>query len=368
MPTLVICGEHCLFPLIFCSEHLVRFDADRNEWNESDVFDFEENAHQETSPASDEFDEWDELLHSEMDGPGTEVDLPPVAPLDTISAVLGVNQFSADSSLAEIWMGEAEFLQKRWGLELSEEVEQGEDRYSMRVGINKHQADLSVKQLFEAFVGNSSTSLPKEFDLSPNHEPLDNKFPHQSPASILNFRRHGEGYLVDVASSRWKLFIDDPVTLLQIEREEWHLPGRSLISNLVQKGIPFRVLYPLCQDGAVFYPHTGPPTHPPGASPSHINYLWYRLEVADFLKLYPHAHIAALSGGGIPWRIAVDALPIPQERDLVRPFHPDCCDQMSVDGKQFYWPRLEEEDIEMIIGMYKWSSKSSEIKADVIYS
>jgi hypothetical protein len=354
--------------LIFCSEHLVRFDADRNEWNESDVFDFEENAHRETSPTSDEFDEWDELLHSETDGPGTEIQIPPAAPLDTITAVLSVNQFFADPSLAEIWMGEAEFLQKRWGLELSEEVEQGEDYYSMKVGINKHQADLSVKQLFEALVGGSSTPLPREFDLSPDYASSDNEFPHQSPASVLKFRRYEGSYLVDVASSRWKLLINDPVTLLQIEREGWHLPDGGLVSNLVRKGIPFRVLYPLCQDGAVFHPHTGSPIHPPGSSPSHINYLWYRLEVADFLKLYPHAHIAALSAGGILWRIAVDVSPMPQERDVVRPFHPDCCDQVLVDGNTFYSPCLKEVDIEMIIGMYKWSSKSSENKADALYS
>ena len=367
-PTLVICGEYRLFPFVFCHKHTTRFDSELDEWNESDVFDFEENACRGTYPANDEFDEWDEFLRSETDGPGAEARIPATAPLETITAMISVNQFSTDPGLVGIWTDEAEFLQKRWGLVLSGMSELGDDFYSMKVGINKHQADLSVKHLFEALVSDGRTSLPAEFDLSPAHEPLENEFPHQSPTSILRVRSYEGIYLVDGVSPRWKLLIEDPITLLQIEREGWHLPDGNLVSNLVRKGIPFRVLYPLCQDGTVFYPHTGSLVHPPGSSPTHVNYLWYRLEVADFLKLYPHAHTAALSAGGILWRIAVDVLPMPQERDLVRPFHPDCCDQVLVDGKQFYSPTLKEVDVEMIIGMYKWSSKSSKSKACTLYS
>jgi hypothetical protein len=89
-----------------------------------------------------------------------------------------------------------------------------------------------------------------------------------------------------------------------------------------------------------------------------MDYLAHRLDVAQFFTLYPHAHAAALCAGGILWRIAVDALPLPAEHDLARSFHPDACEMQIVDGKSYWFPKLTEQEENEIVGMYKWARKS----------
>lgn len=359
-----------------------RFDSILNEWNYSEHFDFVENTLANPGLASDEF-ELDELMYlegaqaSNIHPPSEDRVLAPHSmdlvggeeagiPVDIQTSTLKLGWFVEslfayryllNQDLADTWLDDEDILLKRWGLTRSGVTENGPDNYSMKLGARKSQADLAVKELFNAVVKGESASLTADCDLSADHIPPEEEgFPSRSPNSVLHVVSSGKQYIAtihDGTTRPWKLSIEDPLTLLQIEREGWHLQADSLIWNLIQKGLPFKILYPTCQENTTFYSHQGPVIHPPGKRPTHIDYLSYNLDVADFFRHYPHAHVAALCSGGIAWRIAIDVLPI-------RPFHPKCCD-LRIIGDQRYWsPILTPQDVEVIVGVYKWSREFSQ--------
>jgi hypothetical protein len=164
------------------------------------------------------------------------------------------------------------------------------------------------------------------------------------------------GYLLsgdDGRSRGWKLLIQDPLTLLQIEREVWDSDPDALIINLVKKGLPFKVLNTDVLQGATFYDHRGPVVHPTGKPPGKIDYLAYRQELGDFFARYPHAYAAALCAGGILWRIAMDVLPLPRESDVTRQFNPYGCVSQTIGGSRYWTPKLTVCEEEVIVGVYK---------------
>lgn len=272
------------------------------------------------------------------------------------------SQFSADVDLVNGWLNEEDFLWKRYGIRAcSGQESHGLDKaFPMRLGLQKGPTDLSVHRLFQSLT--SKEALPRDCDLSPGYHHTDGGFPRLSHRSVLDVQRTEDGYLVSVSvdgSTRlWRLLIEDPLTVLQIEREGWDLRSDGLVSSLVRKGIPFEVLYPSCQRSATFHPHPGPIIHPDGRFPTRADYLAYRIDVGEFFQRYPHAYAAALCSGGILWRVAVDVLPFPDERQILRPFHPSACHERVIDGQRYWTPRLNEQEHEEIVGMHKWAGKS----------
>jgi hypothetical protein len=273
---------------------------------------------------------------------------------------LSACQFSVDKDLSDSWSYQADYLSKRFGLVgVSEQVDYGRnEHFPMGLGLCKGPVDVSVTALYDSVVG--SGNLPYECDLSPNFAPRDKGFPYRSPNSVLGVIRTTGGYLVtvnDEVPRPWKLFVNDPLTIIQIEREKWHLDCEGLVSNLVRKGIPFKIFYAYTQKDSTFHPHPGPVVHPEGKSPAYADYLAYCLDAADFFKHNPHAHAAALCAGGILWRIATDALPLPTEHKIVRPFDRRVCDEHTVHGKRYWTPKLTDEEVEEIVGVYRWARK-----------
>jgi len=273
-------------------------------------------------------------------------------------------QFSVDRDLANGWTAVDNYLSNRYGLrELSGQVEDGlSENFPIRLGLCKGSVlDLSASRLFSSAV--ESTALPRECDLSRDYESVDGGFPHRSPSNVLKVDLHETGYLVTISDNPtrpWKLLIEDPLTLIQIEREEWDLQADTLVLNLVLNGLPFNVLYPSCQRSGIFHKTRGPIVHPEGKCPTRVDYMTYLLDVADFFNSHPHAYVAALCAGGIFWRIAVDVLPLPTEREIVRPFNPRACTERTVNGKRYWSPKLTLEEEEVIAGVYKWAGKPSE--------
>lgn len=272
------------------------------------------------------------------------------------------SQSSTDSDWVNHWSDSEDFIQKRHGLLApSDQQDDGQDAtFPMRLGLPNGPVDLVMVALFESLT--NSRPLPRECDLSPECDLVDGEFqfPHRSPDSVLHISRFEESYLVTVGDHPWKLLINDPLTLIQIEREGWHLQYDGLISNLVRKGLPFEILFPSCQNGTAFYTHPGPVVHPNGKFPTRMDYLSHRLDVADFFKSYPHAHAAALCAGGILWRIAVDILPLPDEHKIARAFHPTACIKRTVDNRRYWTPVLTEEEQDEIVGVYKWAGKPNQ--------
>lgn len=335
------------------------------------MFNFTENVSSGGEFSSDEFDERDELMLLDLGTTSSvDVDIPRRDFHETFLETLHQAQHTVDHQLVDGWLHEDDFLLKRWGLTLSGITEDGEDHYSMKIGLWKGRADISMVHLFEAVTRGSSPSVTTDCDLSPHHKASDNKFPGSSPNNILRILPLESKYVLTVDDGtprNWKLLIDDPLVLLQVEREGWHLQADGLITRMVEKGLPFKVLYPSCQAGTAFYPNVGPILHPDGRSPTFTDYLAYRLDVADFFKIYPHAHVAALCSGNILWRIAVDVLPIPAEQDMIRPFNPSHCEVYIIDHQQYWTPILTDLDEQVIVGVHKWSGKLADNSPDPLY-
>lgn len=254
------------------------------------------------------------------------------------------------------WNDGNDYLYKRYGLEdVSEELAKEPPIWSATVGMPTAIPSTSVVELFNSFV--NKCWPPSICDLSPDLV-QGSKFPVRSPDSAISVHSSKHGYVVTVKRDPpvdWKLLIKDPLSLLQIEREEWDSNPSSLITNLITKGVPFQILHPRNLEGALFYPHPGPTVHPTGKRPEHVDYLAYGQELADFFTHYPHAYAVALSSGGIQWRIAMDVLPEPQESDITRQFHPDVCSSLTLDGCKYWTPRLTTKEMEVVVGVYKWA-------------
>jgi hypothetical protein len=331
-----------------------RFDCVLNQWNASEEFNFERNMHLNQELASDEMDEFEWIEEDPM-----AVDVPlPTFQEGSLLHQLETSQFSLDTGVAELWLDNHIFALKSWGLHLTGEEDPSCNKFfPRRLGLFTERPDTTLRRLFDGGL----KGLTADFDLHPSHPGRD-RLPQQLSGSVLHIQPVGKAYLLTVRDKDaypWKLLIEDPLVLLQIEREQWHLQPEGLVSNLIQKGLRFKILYPCYQEGATFYRNPGPVTHPMGKAPTHADYLAYRLEVAHFFELYPHAHVAALCSGGILWRIAVDVLPIPAESDLVHPFHEGACETLIINGRRYWSPILCLEDEEMIVGVYKWPGKSS---------
>ena len=275
------------------------------------------------------------------------------------------SQPSVDRDLTDSWSDPVEFLRKRYGLvELSGQVDHGRDpNFPMGLGLCKGPIDTSAASLFESVV--QPAHLPYECDLSHSYMPAEDVFPHWSPNSVLTICPVKEGYLVTINGRTvcpWKLLVNDPLTLLQIEREGWHLQRDGLVDNLIRKGLLFQILYPSCQSSTPPHADADPPLHTEGRPPTYADYLTYCLNVEVFFRLHPHAHAAALCVGGILWRIAIDALPPPAEHQIIRPFHPGGCTQHIVNGQHYWTPSLSVEEQEKIVGVFKWARKSHQEK------
>ena len=268
------------------------------------------------------------------------------------------SQFSPEPSLTYQWLNGEDFLSKRWGLCLAGVQDyNANERVCMRLGLPSGPVDIAITNLFEHIVAMGSLAPTTDWDLD-SARPTVFGSSTDNPYGSLSIQSIGEEYLLTIVGRPWKVLIKDALTMLQIKREEWHVNSEHLVSNLIQNGLPFQLLYPACQTDIPFHSNPGPVIHPEGKCPTRDDYLVYRLDVARFLMHNPHAHVAALCTGGILWRIAVDVLPIPTERRLAGPFHPDACYSVFLFGQQYWSPALSLEDEETIVGVYKWPGKS----------
>jgi hypothetical protein len=273
--------------------------------------------------------------------------------------VLRDSQYTVDPRLTDGWNDDCDFLWKRYGvkIDVEQEVHGVDEGLHLKLGLSKCFSDARAVELFASLV--AEIPLPAFCDLSKDYVCAKGGVPRRSPGSTLSIRRFQEAYLITISDGvDWRLLIEDPLTVLQIEREGWDLERSSLISNLITKCLPFKVLYPSCQVGAAFYPNPGPEFQPVGKAPAHGDCLAHRLDVADLFKYSPHTHAAALCAGGISWRIALDLLPFPAEHQIARSFHPRVCEKYRVDGRSCWTPKLTEAEEKEIAGVYVWAGKT----------
>ena len=194
-------------------------------------------------------------------------------------------------------------------------------------------------------------------DLSPDlmRNSLLTRQPHNSPIHATRLPG-SQGYLISIAEGwnvGWRLIIQDPLTVLQIKREGWADP-HDLINGLIKKGAPFRVLNSQALEGSRFYGNPDSTVGLGNEQPrEHLTYAAYQQHLRRYFIRHPHAYGAALSAGGILWRIAMDVLPSPNGSDIVRPFHQDLCVSSIMGGREYWTPRLTLLEKDIIVGVYK---------------
>jgi hypothetical protein len=378
-----------IFPFSF-SHWPARFDCYKNEWNYSEELNIKDNKPSEGSHCheTDEMDVEESYDVGEASGvvlmaleegevmddsddpfpeepPNSQKTYQAAFTNGVLERALHTCQFSTSPDLADNWTNIEDFLRMRYGLySLSgDDIPGPSDDFPLSVGLprddhrppgSRGDIDRSVYELFISFTNQSDP--PDEFDLCQT----GNNFFVRYPRITLKVQSFGEDYLITVDDNLprlWKLLIRDPLTVIQIFREQWDLADDNLIHNLVRKGLPFKILYPSRLQSAAFRTHPGSKIHLDGTSPTPADYLVYRLEVADMFKLYPHTYAAALCSGGILWRIAVDSLPPPTTRDLVRSFDRNVCDIHTIGGVSHWSPKLTSDEQDFIVGVYMWACK-----------
>jgi hypothetical protein len=292
---------------------------------------------------------------------GSHNEHPTPVPFDSRAQLeqLRSEQRNTSSELVSVWNDAGEFFRKRYGLleVSSDEAADMQRVWSTGLGLTLGAPSTSIVQLYNSF--GEGAWPPNICDASPNVDPRDSLL-IRSPGATLRISGVPDlgAYVVTLGGPRevdWRLLIQDPLTLLQIEREGWDRDQDTLVVNLIKKGIPFQILNPQKLEGAEFYDHLGPIVHPTGRAPEYVDYLAYRQELGDFFARYPHAYAAALSAGGILWRIAVDVLPMPDESDITRQFHPAGCISLLVNGVKYWTPKLTVQEEEVVVGIYKWA-------------
>ena len=278
---------------------------------------------------------------------------------DAVAKHLGAQPFKVSEWDVANWHDDSDFLAKRYGItETLGVVDTEKDKlWCKKLGLAATHPDESAVQLYDA-VAHQGQWPPLICDLSPDMISVPEVFPSNISGNILAVSNTEDGYIVEIQDGQphpWKLLISDPLTILQIERELWCLNGRGLVTNLIKKGLPFKILHTACHEATGFLDSPGPIPHPTEREPRLIDYFAYRRDLVDFLQTYPHAHAAALCAGGILWRTTVDVLPLPSEDTIVGPFHRAVCSSHVFNGVRYWTPKLTIREEQVIVGVYRWA-------------
>ena len=280
---------------------------------------------------------------------------PPSFHNDSFISAVGDWDYYAPGSLTMVWEDDGQFLAGRYGLVPSDDISGQKRMWNKKIGLKPGDPREDVVQLYTDVVVHRRWS--SICDLSPETTRTPGIFPSRNPANVLALKKTSFGYVVaieDGVPRPWKLLISDPLTVVQIEREDLcSNPGR-LIFELVLKGVPFEVLLNSCIQGP-FYPFPTPVPHPDGRDPRLADYYAYRHDIADFLSEHPHAKAVALSAGGILWRLALDVHNFTSEADVIGPFNASCCISRTIDGETYWTPRLSDEEQNLLVGVYRWA-------------
>lgn len=150
------------------------------------------------------------------------------------------------------------------------------------------------------------------------------------------------------------LIVHEALSVLQLVRVGTQMELRSQLQFLVLNGSRFTLLYPNAQrlSPLAFYPLTFP-IRDAGWSPDAEDYRAYTLRVKTFFEERPHLLAAALSRGGIAWRITLEVLGIEESVDKILDTYPDQRSPVST-SRGIYWSHKPDEgDWFYLVGGYE---------------
>ena len=164
---------------------------------------------------------------------------------------------------------------------------------------------------------------------------------------------------------RWQLATNYAPAMLQCFREDLRGSVWNAACFLLSNGIPFNTfsrhvdLSPRAKNTRTYTPYSLG-WHPTGHRPGPREYTVYE-ELRDRVLNRPYRH-AALLQGGIVWHLALHALEFPTDAEISVTQGPseDALTRGTIigldDGVELFDDTLTEEEIELICGVYKWST------------
>lgn len=169
----------------------------------------------------------------------------------------------------------------------------------------------------------------------------------------------------DNSQPRWQLATNDPVAVIQCFRENMGSSIRDAARYLLSYGIAFQTF--VCrtdisrQSPPATYPSHSLGWRPPDYKPSTREYCNYE-DLRDNLLRRPYGR-AALLQGGIVWRLALHALQFPTDAELLVTQGPSedalamgTAELLNGDVLELFDDGLGDEEIDLICGVYKWST------------
>lgn len=158
----------------------------------------------------------------------------------------------------------------------------------------------------------------------------------------------------------WELLVESSITAAQILRCSWGLTILDVLDELVNRGIPFKMLLAAkFQRYSPFAPHpalllpvlNGIGEREPGFKASATEYSAYEDLRKAFLLRYPHCQ-SAFTRGGILWRLCYDDLSQSQ-LDHGPCGLPPNQRQVSCNGLEYYEDYLTPDEEDLVVGVYK---------------
>ena len=246
------------------------------------------------------------------------------------------------------------------------------------LGLVKNSTPRSYHPAIQAFVTNminrsgdaDAVRTIVDLDISTNTAFPLQKLSHNLFVVDANTFRGEVYYFITVKNSQtlqpcWQLATNYAPAVLQCFREDLGGSVQNAAHFLLSNGIPFNTfschvdLSPRAKNTRTYMPHSLG-WRPTGHRPGPREYTVYE-ELRDRVLNRPYRH-AALLQGGIVWCLALHALEFPTDAEISVTQGPleDALTRGTIigldDGVELFDDTLTEEEIELICGVYKWST------------
>jgi hypothetical protein len=194
-------------------------------------------------------------------------------------------------------------------------------------------------------------------ETSPPNEMLSGKASIRGTVFLLqslDLSAEGVYAFVGIPGKSPLLVVHDPLSVLQLMRAEIPLELRAELQCLLNNGSRFTVLYPRTQ---TFTPKRFQmlpnPMRREGWKPTSEDFRAYRSRLASFFLDRPYVVAAALSRGGIAWRIALEVIGDENTIDTLLDTHPDQRCPVKVNQGSYWCHELDEGEWFYLVGGYE---------------
>jgi hypothetical protein len=151
------------------------------------------------------------------------------------------------------------------------------------------------------------------------------------------------------------LAIHEPLSVLQLVREETQPNLEAQLRHLIKNGSRFTLLYSITLPlGSLPFNLLPFPIRNVGWRPNYDDFRAYMSRLATFFHERPYVAAAAFSRGGIAWRIALEALGVEGSVNTLLTTYPDQRFSLRTSrGERCWYHGLDEDEWFYLVGGYE---------------